>query len=696
MQDEPHAPSIAMAPQASAAALFGGPLSGLYATLGLFKTQVEELRLDVDGQYPQMTASGVVPLSATQQVHWIAQLITTGPNKFTGGIWFKEPAVSGFAYTSVSIEATSSFVPLLRWAKVTFSGLGLPDRHRIFKFKSPSFHKVEFEFDAEAGIAPETKVATCAHPDHPATIPCETLSIEQVYRRTGFDVRKSGGDDIVPITSTGADTVWSNTEMHDAMQIFWSRFANVPQWSMWCLFARQHEMGFGLGGIMFDDIGPNHRQGTSLFYDSFISQAPAGDPNPTDFVTRMRFWTAVHEMGHAFNLAHSWQKSLGAPFGSPWIPLVDEPEARSFMNYPYNVAGGTTAFFDTFEYRFSDSELLFLRHAPERFVQMGNEAWFSHHGFEDAYLHPEPKLKIEVRFNRPKPVFEFLEPVVAELKLSNVCSDPQIVDENILRTLDHMTILIKRERGQTRRYQAYGRMCLQPKARALMPGEAMYDSVFLSAGLNGFDIGEPGYYVIQAAVHTEAGNILSEPVRIRVTPPRGYDEEHLAQDFISDGVGRVLAFDGSRALTGAVDTLRQAADMLADRRVASHARIALAMPLTKSGKTLSLPETLPAVLTSAAKLGGKLQTVSSKVQQASKELAPALTKEPNECAETLGHVDYKYYVDYLSEAVASAGDAKQAAGLQETLYRTLSARQVKESVLKGIEGKREHYARRKK
>ena len=66
------------------------------------------------------------------------------------------------------------------------------------------------------------------------------------------------------------------------------------------------------------------------------------------------------------------------------MPLADEPEARSFMNYPYNVAGGQAAFFADFEFRFSDQELLFIRHAPERFVQMGNAAWFDHHGFEEA------------------------------------------------------------------------------------------------------------------------------------------------------------------------------------------------------------------------------------------------------------------------------------------------------------------------
>ena len=99
-----------------------------------------------------------------------------------------------------------------------------------------------------------------------------------------------------------------------------------------------------------------------------------------EWVERMRFWTACHEMGHAFNLAHSWQKA----FGTGWIPLLNEPEVRSFMNYPFRVSGGQTSFFSDFAYRFSDQELVFMRHAPERLVQMGNASWFDHHAFEQA------------------------------------------------------------------------------------------------------------------------------------------------------------------------------------------------------------------------------------------------------------------------------------------------------------------------
>ena len=47
----------------------------------------EELRLDVDGRYPQMTASGTIPISPVERLHWIATLHATGSNS--------TPAASG-------------------------------------------------------------------------------------------------------------------------------------------------------------------------------------------------------------------------------------------------------------------------------------------------------------------------------------------------------------------------------------------------------------------------------------------------------------------------------------------------------------------------------------------------------------------------------------------------------------------------
>ena len=57
----------------------------------------EELRLDVDGRYPQMTASGTIPISLVAAARIDCDLHATGSNTYTGGIWHKDPAVTPFA-----------------------------------------------------------------------------------------------------------------------------------------------------------------------------------------------------------------------------------------------------------------------------------------------------------------------------------------------------------------------------------------------------------------------------------------------------------------------------------------------------------------------------------------------------------------------------------------------------------------------
>ncbi len=650
-------------------------------------TQSEELRLDVDGRYPLMTASGTVTGGLTTRVNWIAKLKSAGSNQWTGAIWYKEGTTTTFPYTAVKIRVVRSSFWSSPFAEVTYYGGGVAGVKRTFKYVSPYIRSVEFEFDAVQGVTPATSIQTHAHPTRPATLPNETLTIETVFQRAGFQVTKSGGDSVVPLSGAGANAKWSDMEMHDAMQSYWSRFANKPQSSLWVLFASLHEMGTGLGGIMFDDIGPNHRQGTAMFNDSFIANAPATDPAKPAWVQRMRFWTAVHEMGHAFNLAHSWQKALG----TPWIPLANEPEARSFMNYPFNVAGGQTAFFADFEFRFSDGELLFMRHAPEKFVEMGNAAWFDHHGFEQAEQPAEPPCRLELRTNRAEPRFEFMEPPMLELKLTNVSSQPQAVDANALSDAEHLTIIVKKDGRPARTFVPYANYCLKPAQVAVLPNESLYEPLFISAGRGGWELAEPGNYTVQVALKHDGQDIVSNPLRLRIEPPRDFEEERLSQDFFSDDVGRVLTFDGSQYLQKGNDTLREVVDRFGERRVAHHARVALGNPLMRDYKLLDVEGDESSSLASAAAAGGKIRTRSAQEDEARKELHEALVERSDDAAETLGHIEYNYYMTRQAEWLAEQGESGEAADINDCLATTLADRGVPQRLIRDIEAKRDMY-----
>ncbi|PGM69908.1 hypothetical protein CN952_21650 [Bacillus cereus] len=651
-------------------------ISGLYIRNA--NEILEEIRLDVDGRYPQNVVSGTITWNSVTSVHWVADLRNIGLNVWTGIIKRKFGETNVFPYTNVKVQVNSSTFPNQQTVEVIFSVGGESEEIRTFQFKSPYFHSVEFEFDAEEGTTPVTTVQTYAHPNHPDNIPNETLSIAEVFKRTGFDVKLSQGNNVIPQSGAGADKKWSSNEMHDAMQAYWSHFANRPQWSLWTFFAAsESEEGHSLGGIMFDDIGPNQRQGTAIFNNSFIADPPANDTNPVAWTQRMRFWCACHEMGHTFNLAHSWQKDLGVP----WIPLTSDPQSESFMNYPFRVAGGQNKYFQDFEYRFSDQELLFMRHAPERFVQMGNASWFDDHGFEQDETLNDSIFKLELRANRKTPFFQFLEPCVLDMKLTNVSKEPQIVKDRVLSDFHHVNVIIKKVGQQGRRLMPYATYCWNAKNKVIMPEESIYESLFASVGKNGWLIGDPGDYEIQISLKLNNTKVISNILKLRVAPPHGYEQEILAQDFFSEDVGRILTFDGSRYLEKGNNTLREVTERLNEHPVAIHAHIALAKPLAFDYKLLDFEQEETT----------KVNMISSQPEDANHHFTAALTQDHQKAATTLGPIDYNDYMGTYSKFLAKEGREKDAVETQDILYQVLAERNVPNRVLQAVKNKRDFY-----
>ena len=64
----------------------------------------EELRLDVDGSYPQMKASGQISGFKVAPAYWIADVKKTGANTYEGSIWYKDGNLAIIPSTNVKIE----------------------------------------------------------------------------------------------------------------------------------------------------------------------------------------------------------------------------------------------------------------------------------------------------------------------------------------------------------------------------------------------------------------------------------------------------------------------------------------------------------------------------------------------------------------------------------------------------------------
>lgn len=648
----------------------------------------EVLHFDVDGGTPQMAASVTGTAGLQTRAHWIAQPLTAvvkqRKTEWGGPIIYKYGDTQLVPYEKVKFQLMDGKL------QATFSGSGQPTAIRDYTFQSESFRQVALEYDAEEGTELVLDYETHSHPDRPSNLPSETLSVDMVFERTGFRVIRTGEDGIVPNDGDGENGKWTNAELHDAMQCHFSRIAkssdkdlvDCERWALWVFFAKMHEKGFNLGGAMFDRIGDAHRQGTALFLDSFISKAPRKDAAPSAWKRRMVFWTAIHEMGHAFNLLHSWEKRLG----TPWIPQRKSFSHQSFMNYPYfyktgkwgNHASNTIKFFQDFAFRFTDEELFFIRHAPEQFVIMGGADFGTNHALEQANVSPAPELQLEMRVNREKPIFEFLEPIVIELKLTNISSQPKIIDRDILGKTEEMTILVqKRDRSQ-KVFRPYAQFCIQPNLMVLFPGNSLYESIFISVGSDGWLIDEPGYYRIQVCIHEQNEDIVSNPLLVRVMTPRSWDEEYLAQDYFSDEVGRTLTFDGTFALEIANDTLNEVTEKLASSKVAIHANVALTNPRIREFKRIETSD----------ETRSRYKIIKTEPDQ---EMAVKAAKNLGEtpenaeaAADALGHINYRYYTEQCASSLRQLGVTNQAKQLHLTMYNTLQKRGIVQDILDEI------------
>ncbi|MFC4257798.1 hypothetical protein ACFOZ5_01995 [Marinobacter lacisalsi] len=540
-------------------------------------------------------------------------------------------------------------------------------------FRSRYFDPIEFEVDRVENAGPVVhQYRTDAHPNRPSDLPANTLTLANVYEQAGFSTGVSADSGPIPLVEAGADGAWSDSEMHNAMVTYWSRFADRPQWALWVLYASLHEQGEMLGGVMFDDIGPHHRQGTAVFTESFINNPPLDDPAPQAWRERMQFWTAIHEMGHAFNLAHSWQKALG----DPWMPLTNRIEPRSFMNYPFNVEGGEDAFFSDFRFRFTDEERLFMRHAPRRFVQMGHSDWFQNHGFEaPGDTEGGSPWQLQLRPNREVNAYAFLEPVVMELKLTNLSPGDRSVDPDLLAFGNDVMLFVQRDGAPLRRWRNMTTRCYRATTMRLARGESIYGCHNISCSTGGWLIDEPGFYKVQAALEVDGRILVSNIQRLYVAPPAQPEENRLAPDYFSEDVARALVFHGVPALPGAMSLLRELAARCPENPAALHAALAFSAPDLRDYK----------VLDDEGADRFRVRCHRARLGDVAVLQRDTLLSSAGRAADTFGHIAYFRALEDLADALYRHGDQQGARGVRQAAVDTMKQRAVSSWVIRRAE-----------
>jgi hypothetical protein len=547
-------------------------------------------------------------------------------------------------------------------------------------WKSRFFRKVEIEVDYEDGAINPEPYDTRSHDHRPSDLRDDLLTLETAYGYAGVEItRNTAGTSLIDSSEAGRNERWSSQELHDSMELYWTAFANIPQWKMWIFLAEKSEdvgstlPGDRVGGIMFDgsidEPGGVDRQGAAIFTrcpalhgidyeDEYLDFASANSYQPKEAIARELFFNLMHESGHAFNLYHPWIKTSATPWPAPaWMPARDDKLMLTWMNYPGQASRigreeekpwrNVEWFYKRFRFRFDDAELLFLRHAPQKFVMMGGEEIGVNHAI---VLHSSFDSRMELLIRARKKIFELGEPVIVELRLKNLSDQPIKICDYFDLHGGLLQIAVTDPHNRRLPFFPFFHVDMLFQERTLKPHEAIYHPINLVVGLFGCPFKEPGAYRIEASYQNLESGTVAAVMQLYVRPPANFDDLPIIHELFKARVGRVLSLGGSRVMTDVLDKLSWVASKLDNQHpiqfhLAKVLSAALAHPfkfVDPKIKKIRMLEADPGLVVK------QLETVVSK---------------PEKASDTLGHIGYEELVNtYVNSALEtnSKGKAKQA------------------------------------
>lgn len=578
------------------------PVSGRYeGVLGGFRI---ELRVDVDRTRPMNRVSGdfyQVSGATTSYfgsfiVHSVVLTVTatTVTVRGTGTFTFAASA----PVVQVTIPRRTVFQPQAAASLQFLTAGGSPGALYTCAFVSIYFRTLNLETDSVSDVTTPVfgSYNTGALPSGGSS---RSLSVVSAYAEAGVQMVPTAGSNVINIASAGANATWSNAELHAAMVSHFTLYQNLPQWAVWQLVARLHDLGSGLYGIMFDQEG-KHRQGCAVFHE--------GIGGITNEKLRLQLYTYVHELGHCFNLLHSWQKSYANP------PLPNRPNALSWMNYPWNYPlGGAAAFWSNFAFQFDNEEIIHLRHAFRNNIIMGGSNFTSGSALGKDVLpdlvRDDSGLRLKISTHQES--FALGEPVVLQIELGTTASVPRKVHSWLHPNFGMVKVVIQKPNGEVVAYEPLIDHLVGGREAFISGNETLKDSAYIGYGKGGFYFGQPGHYLIRAVYAAGDGSeILSDLIRVRVRYPVTAADASLADLFMGCDQGTLLYLLGSDS-----EFLRNgnaAFDEVLDRHgkspMANYARLIKGINASRDFKTIHGETT---IVVRDAELGESTQLLST-------------------------------------------------------------------------------------
>ncbi len=648
------------------------------ASLAKFK---EEIRLDVDGSSPQMMASGVIRSGLRHKVQWIARLEPEEFNRWKGTIWNMTGDQDYMPWRSINMTVNNVTEDRDRCLTVQYLGHGIPSRTRDYNLTQKHFNRLDVVVDSTGNINPVTVLDLENFNNQSEILASNFQSISTVMERAGLRSRLTINRDAQ--LEGPDDGTWSTVEIVDAFRTWATQQKNENTPRAWVLNIGRHEEGPEISSLVMNNIGGRKLSGISVMYDSFLTKPTVGKTEFIDSSNRRLFMSTIHGLGDALGLGHSWQKRGLGIDGIPGIPLENEREARSFMNDPIRVAGGENLFFSDFNFNFSDTELMIMRHGTAFPGPVHSLEWYQRNGNIDVSHDTSENLDLQFRLNRQQSVVQFMEPVIMEMKLTNRGQTPILIDNDILENQNQMTIIINRNGTMVRQMKPMFHMHRQFQKQVLMPGEVIFNEMMISVGQDGWLIDEAGLYTIEGVLHLDDGDLVATPLIMRVEPARSYEEEVFAQDFLTVEMASLISAGGSLLLSNCNNILKEITDKFSNRQVAKHAHRLLGLTMVRDYKLL-LVDKKPADNKTISQIGGHLEVVAADMNNGLEHLLLAAENDNDRAVNTFGHIGYVKLVNQICDLLIEQDRVNVALNLQKNLKDTMVNRKIKTTVIDEI------------
>jgi hypothetical protein len=594
------------------AAFLKRPVSGTYknATPADYGS-ILELRVDIDGRRPQERLSGDlythftfcgIPITYYTGSFVVEDVTTAGDASaivLSGPvIYYADPANTADSI-EVSIPRVGYFASPAAACVNWFTNGDLvrsyvcpkiSEYYRIATLEVDRFQGTVFPPEFDPDIVPS-----------PSGLP-NSVSIREVFERSGIDLTVVHDDTLNDPDSPDAGDNWSEAELHDLMEDRFDQFANTLQWELYSVIVPKFgdpDYASGYYGTMFDWGGWQAgdawlRQGSAIAEDAIRGREVNDLYDTSDKKERLILQTLIHEVGHAFNLPHSWSRSANPDSGS-----------ESFMNYPWGytgMGGGEASFWSNFRWEFDDVELIWMRHADRNEVIFGGNNWIGNNlsvDLKPAFEQPHTPVNLEIQ---SPSVFDIGVPVQLGLKLVNTSDSPVHVIDRLQPEEGLLKVIIERPGGEVVSFvPPLRRLMGPPDSFELAPGEATYASIALSFGAKGHQFSEPGEYLIRIYFPCfPIGFIATATHRIRIAHPLTRGSEELAHLLMSPEAAKFLYYGGSRRNPIVTEKLIEATERYAnsDPVAVRHIAAALGRNASRAYKRVDIKKGKRVILTS--------------------------------------------------------------------------------------------------